>query len=111
MLSGAVVAQDALTLPDCQEMARENAPRLSDLNIIEKMGETKIDQAGTSWYPSLNLNGKLSYQSDVVTVALTDPSIPVDFPEVPHDQYGLNLDTAFLSACNCNHRFFRFSPL
>lgn len=92
MLSGAVVAQDALTLPDCQEMARENAPRLSDLNIIEKMGETKIDQAGTSWYPSLNLNGKLSYQSDVVTVALTDPSIPVDFPEVPHDQYGLNLD-------------------
>ncbi len=36
-----------------------------------------------------NLNGKMSYQSDVVTVALTDPTIPVDFPEVPHDQYGL----------------------
>jgi len=56
------------------------------------MGETKIHQAGSSWYPSMDLNGKLSYQSDVVTVALSDPSIPAEFPEVPHDQYGLNLD-------------------
>jgi len=73
-------------------MARENAPRLKDLNIIQQMGEVNLDQAGSSWYPSLELNGKFSYQSDVVTVALTDPSIPAEFPEVPHDQYGLNLD-------------------
>ena len=92
MFSGALWAQDALSLFDCQEMARENAPRLKDRSIIQQMGEAKMDQAGSSWYPSLELNGKLSYQSDVVTVALTDPSIPVDFPEVPHDQYGLNLD-------------------
>ena len=92
ILSGVALAQESQTLFDCQRMARENAPRLGDLDVIQKMGETKIDQAGTSWYPSLDLNGKLSYQSDVVTVALTDPSIPVEFPQVPHDQYGLNLD-------------------
>ena len=92
MLSGHAMAQESLTLFDCQQMARENAPRLGDLDVIQKMGETRIEQAGISWYPSLDLNGKLSYQSDVVTVALTDPSIPVEFPEVPHDQYGLNLD-------------------
>lgn len=92
ILSGALMAQDGLTLSECQEMAREHAPRLGDLEILQQLGDTKIDQAGTSWYPSLELNGKLSYQSDVVTVELTDPSIPVDFPEVPHDQYGLNLD-------------------
>jgi outer membrane protein TolC len=92
ILSGVALAQESPTLFDCQRMARENAPRLGDLDVIQKMGETKIDQAGTSWYPSLDLNGKLSYQSDVVTVALTDPSIPVEFPQVPHDQYGLNLD-------------------
>lgn len=86
------MAQESLTLFDCQRMAREHAPRLEDVEVIQQMGETKIDQAGTSWYPSLDLNGKLSYQSDVVTVVLTDPSIPVAFPEVPHDQYGLNLD-------------------
>jgi len=92
MLSGVTWAQESFTLFDCQRMARENAPRLGDLDVIQKMGETKIDQAGTSWYPSLDLNGKLSYQSDVVEVTLTDPSIPVEFPQVPHDQYGLNLD-------------------
>jgi outer membrane protein TolC len=92
MLSGAVVAQEPLTLFECQEMARAHAPRLGDLEVIKQMGDTKMDQAGSSWYPSLDLNGRLTYQSDVVTVALSDPSIPVAFPEVPHDQYGLNLD-------------------
>lgn len=92
MLSGSILAQETLTLVDCQRMARENAPRLEDLEVIQLMGETKMDQAGASWYPSLDLNGKLSYQSDVVEVTLTDPTIPVDFPQVPHDQYGLNLD-------------------
>jgi len=92
LFSGAALAQESLTLFDCQRMARENAPRLGDLEVIQKMGETKIDQASSAWYPSLDLNAKLSYQSDVVTVELTDPTIPVEFPQVPHDQYGLNLD-------------------
>ena len=90
--SGAALAQESLTLFECQQMARENAPRLGDLDVIQKMGETKIDQVTSSWYPSLDLNGKLSYQSDVVTVTLPDSPIPVEFPQVPHDQYGLNLD-------------------
>ena len=92
LLSGVVTGQPSLTLIECQKMAREHAPRLEDLEVIQQMGETKIDQAGSSWYPSLDLNGRLSYQSDVVTVALSNPSIPAEFPEVPHDQYGLNLD-------------------
>jgi outer membrane protein TolC len=92
LLSGGVMGQSTLSLLECHKMAREHAPRLEDLELIQQMGETKIDQARSSWYPSLDLNGKLSYQSDVVTVALSNSSIPADFPEVPHDQYGLNLD-------------------
>lgn len=92
MWSGTVLAQESLTLFDCQRMARENAPRLEDLDVLKNIGQTRADQAGSSWYPSLDLNGKISYQSDVVTVALTDPTIPVEFPQVPHEQYGFNLD-------------------
>jgi outer membrane protein TolC len=92
LLSAGMFGQEAITLFECQEMARDHAPRLGDLEVIQQMGETKIDQVSTTWYPSLDLNGKLSYQSDVVEVTLTDPSIPVEFPQVPHDQYGLNLD-------------------
>jgi outer membrane protein TolC len=85
-------AQDTITLFECHGKAIENAPRLKDREHIQEIGQLNIDQAASSWYPTLDLNGKLSYQSDVVTVALTDPSIPVDFPQVPHDQYGINLD-------------------
>ncbi|MFO7670666.1 MAG: TolC family protein [Bacteroidales bacterium] len=87
-----LVAQETITLFDCHNLAIENAPRLADRELLQQIGELKSDQAQTNWYPTLDLNGKISYQSDVVTVALTDPSIPVAFPEVPHDQYGLNLD-------------------
>jgi len=92
MLSGVLTGQETITLSDCQDLAREHAPRAADLELIRQMGDINIEQAGTSWYPSLDLNGKLSYQSDVVTVELSNPVIPVSFPEVPHDQYGLNLD-------------------
>ena len=90
--AGSLVGQGSITLFDCHLLAQGNAPRLNDREIIRQIGDLKVDNAGTSWFPSLNLNGKLSYQSDVVIVSLTDPSIPVDFPEVPHDQFGLNLD-------------------
>jgi len=90
--AGLLQAQDSISLFECHSMAVKNAPRLADRELIEKIGELRNDQASSNWYPTLDFNGKLSYQSDVVTVALTDPSIPVAFPEVPHDQYGLNLD-------------------
>lgn len=85
-------AQDSISLFECHTLAVENAPRLADRELIEQIGELRTDQAKANWYPSLDLNGKLSYQSDVITLALSDPSIPVEFPEVPKDQYGLNLD-------------------
>ena len=91
-LSCSLEAQESITLFECHSHAIENAPRLADRELIRQIGVLKTDQAKSNWYPSLDLNGKLSYQSDVVTVTLADPSIPVAFPEVPHDQYGLNLD-------------------
>jgi len=92
VVSAGLMAQETVTLFECHEMAIENAPRLKDREIIQQIGDLKTDQAGTNWYPSLNLNGRMSYQSDVVTVSLANSDIPVKFPEVPHDQYGVNLD-------------------
>jgi outer membrane protein TolC len=91
-MAGVLMAQESITLFECHEKAIENAPRLKDREIIQQIGELKTDQAGTNWYPKLDLNGKMSYQSDVVTVSLANSDIPVQFPEVPHDQYGVNLD-------------------
>lgn len=86
------MAQETITLFECHDYAIDNAPRLKDREIIRQIGDLKSDQAGTNWYPSLDLNAKASYQSDVVTVALANEDAPVNFSEVPHDQYAINLD-------------------
>jgi outer membrane protein TolC len=87
-----LMGQETISLFDCHRLAMEHAPRLQDKELIQEIGQLKTDQAGSSWYPRLDLNGKVSYQSDVVTITLANENIPVAFPEVPHDQYGLNLD-------------------
>jgi len=84
--------QDTLTLFECHKKAVEHAPRMQDKERIRQIGSLKIANAETGWLPSMVLNGKLSYQSDVVTLSLEDSPVPFAFPEVPHDQYGLNLD-------------------
>jgi len=91
-VSAVLNAQESISLFECHSQAIENAPRLADREHIQQIGQLRTDQAQTNWYPSLDLNGKMSYQSDVVTVTLANPSVPVAFPEVPHDQYGMNLD-------------------
>ncbi|MBN1132601.1 MAG: TolC family protein [Bacteroidales bacterium] len=91
-ISAALNGQEPLTLMQCHIMARENAPRRRDIETIQRAGELRFDNAMVNRLPQVNLNGKATYQSDVVSVALEDPVIPVKFPEVPHDQYGLNLD-------------------
>jgi outer membrane protein TolC len=90
--SGWLQAQDTVSLFDCYERAVENAPRIKDREAIRETGDLRSELAGAGWLPALDFNGKVSYQSDVVTIALSDPSIPVQFPEVPKDQYGFNLD-------------------
>ncbi len=85
-------SQDTLSLSECHRLARENAPRLDDSRAIEQMGALKVRQASVNWYPGLELSGRATYQSDVIEIALSDPMIPVEFPRMPKDQYGINLD-------------------
>ncbi|MFO7933049.1 MAG: TolC family protein [Bacteroidales bacterium] len=93
MITGiSLFAQDSITLTDCHRLATENAPRMEDSEVIRTIESLKISKIARNWLPELNVNGKITYQSDVVTVALENAPIPVEFPEVPQDQYALNLD-------------------
>lgn len=91
-LTPALSGQEIVTLLQCHRDAVENAPRTLDRESIQQIGILKEEQVSAKWYPALELNGKISYQSDVVTVALEGAPISIDFPDVPHDQYGVNLD-------------------
>lgn len=85
-------AQDTLTLQSCLEQVHENSPRLRDKMLIDEQGQLTMDNIRTNWYPQLMLNGKATYQSDVVSIEISDPAFPFSFPDMPHEQFGLNLD-------------------
>jgi len=85
-------AQDSISLTECHRLAASHAPRMKDSEVIRTIESLKISKITRNWLPEMNVNGKFSYQSDVVTIALEDAPIPVEFPEVSRDQYMLNLD-------------------
>jgi len=85
-------AQDTLTLEHCLIQARENAPRSADITLIKEGGELRRQNAGVNWLPSMTLNGKATWQSDVVELNFENTPFPIELPEIPHDQYGLALD-------------------
>ena len=92
LLTGMLNAQDTLTLIQCLDGAVAHAPRLQDKQLLNEQGELTLSNIRSAWYPELNLNGKITYQSDVVSIEPDQAGIPLAFPEMPHEQYGMNLD-------------------
>ena len=92
LLPLSVSAQDTLSLEQCLAAAIEHAPRTGDRALLEEQSELVEKNIRANWYPSLELNGKASYQSDVVTIEFENTSIPIAVPEMPRDQYAMNLD-------------------
>ncbi|HKK62303.1 MAG TPA: TolC family protein, partial [Bacteroidales bacterium] len=92
LVTGFVSAQDTLYFKDCVEASIQNAPRWRDKKIVNEQQSLVSRNIKTSWYPQLELNGKASYQSDVVSLQFDQPGMFIEFPEMPHEQYGLNLD-------------------
>jgi outer membrane protein TolC len=83
-------AQDTILFEDCLQAVVENSPRLKDKQLIDEQGRLTLENVKTNWYPDMTINGKITYQSDVVSLAIDIPGI--DIPEMPHEQFGLNLD-------------------
>lgn len=87
-----IQAQDTLRFRTCLETAAAYAPRLLDRELIDVQGRLKLENVKRSRYPELNMNGKATYQSDVISFHLDQPGLTLDFPEMPNEQFGLNLD-------------------
>ncbi len=85
-----LMAQEAVTLDQCQKWARENHPVLKQLDLYQQILNLKNENAATSYLPQVYLNGQASYQSDVTKVAISVPGINI--PSVGKDQYKVYLD-------------------
>ena len=88
IFSGCVAGFAQITIDDCYQKARENYPLIKQYDLIGKMKEYNLSNAGKGYLPQILFSAKASYQSDVTRV-------PIDIPGVEglsKDQYGLTLE-------------------
>jgi len=85
-----LMAQEPVTLEQCQLWARENHPVLKQSALYQKILMLKNENNATAYFPQMTLNGQATYQSDVTKVAISLPNITI--PTVDKDQYKVYLD-------------------
>ncbi len=85
-----LMAQEPVTLEQCQKWGRENHPALKQLELYQQILNLKNENNSTSFLPQVNLNAQGTYQSDVTKVGISMPGINI--PSVDKDQYKIYLD-------------------
>ena len=85
-----LMAQEAVTLEQCQNWSRENHPALKQLDLYQQILDLKNENNATSFLPQVNLNGQATYQSDVTKIGISLPNMKI--PTVDKDQYKFYLD-------------------
>ena len=92
VLSSSVVAQEALTITQCYELARTNYPLIKRYALIDKTEQYNLSNAGKGWLPQLAINAKASYQSNVTKLPFDTEKISTmipgfSVPTLSKDQY------------------------
>lgn len=85
-----LMAQEAVSLEQCQTWARENHPVLKQLGLYQQILDLKNENNATSFLPQVNLNGQATYQSAVTKIGISLPGMNI--PSVDKDQYKFYLD-------------------
>ncbi len=85
-----LMAQEAVTLEQCQTWARENHPVLKQSGLYQQILDLKNENNSMSFLPQVTLNGQVTYQSDVTKIGISIPNMNI--PTADKDQYKIYLD-------------------
>lgn len=81
---------DTLSIDFCLEEAIKNYPLIKQKDLLAESLRFKTEKLNTAYYPQLQANAQMTYQSDVTSIpALTPFMTPVTFDK---DQYKFTLD-------------------
>lgn len=92
---GSVFAQ--LTIEECYSKARDNYPMIKRYELIEKLKDCDLSNAGKGYLPQISFSAKASYQSDVTKLPVDFSQLGisgVDVPALSKDQYGAVVDVS-----------------
>jgi outer membrane protein TolC len=90
LLGGYLSAHAQLTLDECHQKAHENYPVIKRYGLIEQSKQFNLSNAAKGYLPQLQVNAKVTYQSDVVSLPIQLPGVTV--PKLPKDQYQAVVD-------------------
>ncbi|HKL38991.1 MAG TPA: TolC family protein [Bacteroidales bacterium] len=83
--------EDTLDLSRCFEAVGVNHPGAGQKKLIDQQTLMKIQNLKVQWYPSLDMNARVSYQSDIARIQVDLP-FEADFPVPSKDQYQVTLN-------------------
>lgn len=83
---------DTLTLFECYERAIGSDPAMCEKLLLENQHQLKMKNVVINWYPSLDLNGSYTWQSEVVELGAVIPIPGFEAPVMPHYNYKMTLD-------------------
>lgn len=90
LLSGSVLAQERFPLDSAWAAARRHYPLLRQQEATDRATALQLRNIRTGYLPQAEINGRATYQSDVVELPIKLPN--VNIPSIPKDQYNLTLD-------------------
>lgn len=79
----AIVAQQALTIEQCYDLAKANYPLIKQIALLEKSENFNLESAIKGNFPQLSFAGQATYQSDVTSIKIPG----VNTPTLSKDQY------------------------
>lgn len=90
LFAGTLMAQKQVSLDECLENARLHHPLFAQKALTIQESELQTEQYKKDLLPQLMVNGKATYQNEVISLPINIPNF--DVPELSKDQYRLSLD-------------------
>jgi len=82
-----------ISLAECYRWAEEADPRTANEQTLQQITRLELNNLEASRLPTLDLNGKATYQSDVVELPIEMPGF--QGPELPRERFQVTLDAGY----------------
>lgn len=94
MFTGSALAQvqDTIYLFECHRSAMETHPFHVQKDIYLQSKELNLKNQSVNWYPSVDVNGRYTWQSEVVQLPFAEFIPGFEKPSMPHYNYKLTVD-------------------
>ena len=85
---------DSLTLSFCYQRVVDYYPLAKQKQMLDEASGIKVENLNKNYLPQFNMNGRVSYQSEVTELPINIPNVSI--PEMHNDMYNISLELSQL---------------